>query len=283
VSYAVPIDGTTITGPTSPQVQVGPVRVVDPDYAPGWRVGFGTVTGPRSAFAITYTQFDRDTFDALSLPGAGAVVRSLVTHPNVLTAAGNGLDTAALLQTQFQLLDLDFKGLWRQGPQGELAWLVGVRYANLEQHLAVGFAPATGFEEVLAESEFDGGGLKFGLEGVRRGLTHQFFAYGKSAASFVAGDFRSRYEFNTPALARDTDTSWKVGRVVSILDLEAGVGWTNFTGNLRFSTGYMFSAWYNTVRVNEYINAVQQNNFVDPNVSGLITFDGLTAKIELLW
>jgi hypothetical protein len=283
VSYAVPINGATIVGPTSPQVQLGAVRVADPDYAPGWRVGMGAVLSPRSAFAVTYTQFDRDTFDSLSLPGTGAVVRSLVTHPNVLTAAGNGLDTAAVLQTQFQLFDADYKGLMNYGPQGELAYVVGVRYANLEQHFAAGFAPATGFEEVLAESEFDGGGLKFGLEGVRRGLTHQFFGYGKTAASFIAGEFRSRYQFNTPALAADTDTSWKVGRVMTILDLEAGVGWQNFTGNLRFSTGYMFSAWYNTVKVNDWINAVQNNNFVDPSVSGVVTFDGFTAKMEFLW
>lgn len=283
VSYAVPINGATIVGPTSPQVPLGAVRVADPDYAPGWRVGFGTVMSPTTSFGITYTQFDRNTFDTVSLPGTGAVIRSLVTHPNPLTATGNGLDAAAIHQTQFQLLDMDFKGLLNYSPEGELAYLVGVRYANLEQHFAAGFAPATGFEEVLAESEFDGGGLKFGLEGARRGVTHQFFGYGKSAVSFVAGDFRSRYQFNTPTLAADPDTSWKVGRVVSILDLEAGIGWQNFTGNLRFSTGYMFSAWYNTVKVNEYINAVQQNNYVDPDVSGMITFDGVTAKIELLW
>lgn len=283
VAYAVPINGATIVGPNSPQVQLGAVRVADPDYAPGWRIGMGAVVSPRSAFAVTYTQFDRDTFDSLTLPGTGAVVRSLVTHPNVLTAAGNGLDTAAILQTQFQLLDADFKGLWRNGPEGELAYVVGVRYANLEQHFSGGFAPATGFEEVLAESEFDGGGLKFGLEGMRRGLTHQFFAYGKSAASFVAGEFRTRYQYNTPTLAADTDTSWKAGRLMTILDLEAGIGWQNFTGNLRFSTGYMFSAWYNAVRVNDWINNVQQNNFVDPNMSGVVTFDGFTAKMELLW
>ena len=70
-----------------------------------------------------------------------------------------------------------------------------------------------------------------------------------------------------------------------MLDLETGLGWQNFTGNLRFSMGYMFSAWYNVVRVNEYINAVQTNNFADPsdNFNGLISFDGLTSKIELLW
>ena len=77
--------------------------------------------------------------------------------------------------------------------------------------------------------------------------------------------FRTRYQFNSPTVATNTDTSFEVGRVVTMLDLETGLGWQNFTGNLRFSMGYMFSAWYNTVRVNEFINAVQTNNFVDPS------------------
>ena len=82
-----------------------------------------------------------------------------------------------------------------------------------------------------------------------------------------------------------TNTNWEADRIVTILDLEAGIGWHNFTDNLRLSVGYMVSQWFNTVKVNEWINAVQQNNFVDPsdNFKGMIAFDGLTAKIELLW
>jgi Legionella pneumophila major outer membrane protein precursor len=285
VAYAVPINGTVITGPTSTQVQIGAVRVADPDYAPGFRVGFGAVISPRSAMSISYTQFDRDTFDTVSLPGTGGVIRSLVTHPNPLVAAGNGLDAAAILQTEFELIDADYKGLIAYDADYEVAFVIGARYANLEQHFAAGFAPASGFEEVLVESEFDGGGLKLGLEGMRRSVTSQFFVYGKGATSFVAGDFRTRYQFNSPTTAIDPDTSFKVGRIVTMLDLETGIGWQNFTGNLRFSTGYMFTAWYNTVRVNELISAVQQNNFVGLSNTdrGLTTFDGVTAKIELLW
>jgi hypothetical protein len=258
--------------------------VADPDYAPGFRAGFGAVLSPRSAFAVTYTQFDRDTFDATSLPGTGSVLQSLVSSPNAIVAGGNGLDTAATLQTQFQLLDVDFKGLFIYTPLTQVAYVVGARYANLEQHFAAGFAPRTGFQQVLAESEFDGGGLKLGLEGLRFHTTSQFFLYGKGYTSLIAGTFRARYQFND-AGTNVTDTSFKVGRLVTMIDLEAGVGWQNYTGNLRFSTGYMFSSWYNVLKVNEFINSVQQNNFVDPstNYCGLMTFDGLTAKVELLW
>jgi hypothetical protein len=234
---------------------------------------------------VTYTQFDKDTFDTVSLPGTGSVIRSLVSHPNPVTAAGNGLDAAALHQTQLHIIDGDYKGLGYFSDEWQIAYIVGARFTNLEQHFAAGFAPATGFEEVLAEVEFDGAGLKLGLDGMRFHPTSQFFFYGKGSTSFVAGTFRAAYQNLRPAQFTDTLATFDVGRVVTILDVETGLGWQNFTGNLRFSMGYLYSAWYNTVRVNEFIHTVQTNNFADPsdNYRGLFTFDGLTAKVELLW
>jgi len=47
----------------------------------------------------------------------------------------------------------------------------------------------------------------------------------------------------------------------------------------------MVSAWYNTVRVNDFINSVQTANFVVPasDLRSLVTFDGLTARVDVLW
>jgi len=282
VAYAVPVSAAAAAGGTL--VQTGPVRVADPDYAPGWRVGGGIFMSPRSAMQVTYTQFDRDTFDSGSLPGTGSVFRSLVTNPNPITAAGNGLDTAATLRTRFQILDVDYKSLFYYTPLAQAAWVVGARYAQLSQQFAAGFAPATGFQEVLAHSNFDGGGLKFGLEGMRFHSTTQFFVYGRGYTSLIGGTFRSAYQVNDNGITT-TDTSFKTGRLVTMLDLETGLGWQNFTGNLRFSMGYMFNAWFNTVRVNEVINSVQTNNFADPstNFRGTTSFDGLVSRIEFLW
>lgn len=285
VAYAVPVNSAAAAGGTL--VQSGLTRVTDQDYAPSFRAGFGFLLSPRSAIAVTYTQFDRDTFDSLSLPGNGSVIRSLVTNPNPITATGDGLDTAATMRTQLELLDIDYRGLLVYNPEWQINYVVGARWGNLEQHFAAGFAPATGFEQVLAESEFDGGGTKLGLESIRFHPTTQFFCYGKGYASFLAGTFRTRYEFDSPSQINTNPTisGFNVGRVVTMLDMEAGVGWQSFTGNLRFSAGYMFSSWFNTVRVNEFINSVQTNNFADPsaNFRGVTTFDGLTTKVELLW
>ena len=281
VAYAVPIAGASI-----PDIaQVGPISRADPDYSPGFRFGIGRSLGACNAFVMTYTQLDSNTFDAVSLPGNGGVLRSLVSSPNPLLAGGNGLDAAATLETQFKLLDLDYKGFIADNNDYQLSYVLGMRYANLEQHFAAGFAPQAGFQEVRAESEFDGGGVRAGLEGQRFARTTQFFVYGKGYTSLVAGSFRTRYQTAGAGIATPVDTSHDIGRLVTMLDLEAGVGWQNFTGNLQFSMGYMFSTWYNTVKVNEWIHTVQQNNFVDPsdNYNGMISFDGLTAKIQVLW
>jgi hypothetical protein len=48
----------------------------------------------------------------------------------------------------------------------------------------------------------------------------------------------------------------------------------------------MYSGWYNVVKQNEFISAVQDNNFVSNGIStydSAITFDGLTARVEVRW
>jgi hypothetical protein len=285
VSYAVPVDNTLLPA----LVQLGPVARIDPDYSNGFRVGFGTILSEWSSLSVTYAQLDNDQFDNVSLSGLDdAVLQSLVSNPNRARMAGDEfLDAAATLQTRFKLLDVDYKGLFAYDTSYQVAWVFGARYGKLEQNLAVGFAAAT-FEEVLARDTFEGGGIKLGLEGQRYGTNNNFFLYGKGSTSWLAGTTRTSYILNDrDGLLVDniTNTAWTNARVVTMLDLEAGVGWKNFNDNLRLSFGYMFSTWFNTVRVNEWINAVQQNNFVDPsdNFNGRLSFDGLTARVELLW
>jgi hypothetical protein len=283
IAYAVPIDGNLVPG--GQQFQIGGVRVVDPDFAPGFRFGAGFTLGECSQIVMTYSQLDSTTQDAISLAGVGPVLRSLVGPvPPALNAAQDSLDARAALATQFKLFDVDYKGLFAYNCDYRLAYVVGARYANLEQHFTATYV-TNGFNNVRAESEFDGAGLKLGLEGERYSDRTNFFVYGKGAASFVGGQFRTRYEFNNQSDPLIVDTNWKAGRLVTILDLEVGLGWRNECDNLRLSLGYLYSSWFNTVKTNEWINTVQQNNFVDPsdNYRGMMTFDGVTAKVEVLW
>jgi hypothetical protein len=282
VAYAVPIDGN-ITDDPNLAFQQGEVQVVDPDYQPGFRVGFGFTMSPCSAIQVTYTQLDADTSDDLVIPGGvGPVARSLVSP--VIDAAVDTLDAQADLAIQFKLIDADYRGLLAYCDNYEVAYSVGARYAKLSQEFNALFE-VNGFETVATDVDFEGGGLKLGLDGMWFGRNRQWFAYGKGAGSFIGGEFRASYFGTNDADDALVDTSWKAGRLVTITDIEAGLGWQNCCGNLRLSAGYMYSMWFNVVRTNEWIDAVQANNFTDrsDNFKGMMTFDGFTARVELLW
>ena len=103
--------------------------------------------------------------------------------------------------------------------------------------------------------------------------------YGRGAASFVGGVFRSSYTQDDLLGTRVVDTAWTAGRLVTMLDLEVGVGWVSPADRFRCSVGYMVSGWYNVVKTDEWIGAVQRNNFV--GLGDTLSFDGLTARAEL--
>jgi hypothetical protein len=75
------------------------------------------------------------------------------------------------------------------------------------------------------------------------------------------------------------DTSWKAQRIVSILDLEAGVPYTCCNGCVNLSAGYAFSGWYNAVTTQDFISAVQTNNFDD--LTNILGFDGFVLRAEV--
>jgi len=284
VAYAVPIDGN-ITDPSDPAFQVGQVQVVDPNYQPGFRFGFGWTLDECSMVQVSYAQLDADANDTLVLPGGlgGPVARSLVSPLPVNTAV-DSLDAEAHSLVQFKLLDVDYKGLFAYCDDYRLAYVVGLRYAKLNQEFNALFT-TNGFDTVATDVEFEGAGLKLGLEGERYGRNRQWFVYGRGDVCFIGGESRASYFGTNNADATLVDTRWTAGRLATITDLEVGLGWQNCCGNFRLSAGYLYSMWFNVVRTNEWIDAVQQNNFTDrsDNFKGMMTFDGITARAEFLW
>jgi len=283
VAYAVPIDGN-ITDPSDPVFQVGEVAVVDPDYQPGFRFGFTRTCSECSLVAVTYSQLDADTNDDIIIAGGANVVARSLVSPLPITAAVDGLDAEAHLLVQFKQLDVDYKTLIAYCDDYRLAMVVGARFAKLNQEFDALFE-TQGFDTVETDVEFEGAGIKLGLEGERFTRKRNCFVYGKGSVSFLGGESRATYFGSNNADASIVDTSWEAGRMVTVTDIEAGLGWQNHCGNLRLSAGYAFSTWYNVVRTNEWINAVQKNNFADEsdNLFGFMSFDGITARVEVLW
>ena len=161
------------------------------------------------------------------------------------------------------------------------SYVLGVRYANLEQDFRSAFT-RVGTEQIDTDLSFDGGGLRLGLEGERRNC-RGFMVYGRSSASFVAGEFSARYFQGNESDPEIVNTTWSNARVVTILDLEAGVGWQSRNGRLRVNAGYMFSTWLNSIRTEDWIEAIQTNTdeILQTSLDHNVCFDGFTVRAEI--
>ena len=60
-----------------------------------------------------------------------------------------------------------------------------------------------------------------------------FSVYANGYASFLAGQFRARYFQGQAFDPSVVDAEWEAGRLVPILDFEAGVGWTGMNGKVQ--------------------------------------------------
>ena len=282
VAYAVAIDGAIVPPPVPP-IQVGPIAVADPDFSPGFRIGGVRAMDDCTSISLTYSRFQSSSTDSVTTT-APLVLRSQVFHPSTANAGSDFLDAFANLDITFDLVDADYRAVWAAGDLWAVNYLVGARYAGLKQEFT-GVYSGTGTTDTLVSNmNFDGGGFRVGLDGERHSCNSGLMVYGKSSASFVAGEFRGRYTQGSDVDPIIVDTTWKAGRLVSILDLELGAGWQSECGRWRLTTGYMVSTWLNTIPQNQWIQAVQTNNFASlTNSVNPITFDGVTARLDYRW
>jgi hypothetical protein len=282
VAYGVEADGEVLDD-VGLINQIAPVQVVDQDYQPGFRAGGSWVLDECSMVQVTYSQLDSNESDSYNVNNTGDSVFVSLVEPLSVNAVSDDLQGFADQTIQFKMIDADYKGLIAYCNDYRVAYIAGVRYAELEQDFNAIFE-VNGVSGAFSHIDFYGAGLRLGLEGERFCRNPQLFVYGRGVMNLLGGEFKADYVAGDQGQGI-VDTSWEAARLVTIADLELGVGWQNYCGNLRLSAGYMYSMWYNVVKTQEWINAVQRNNFVDPsdNFNGFMSFDGLTAKIEYLW
>ena len=275
VPWAGAIDGAIQQGAVP--VQVSRLANADIDFDSGFRFGIGRALDECASAGVSYTFFESHSNDSLATDDP-YVLRSLVAHPGTLSAAADYLRGTASNDVDFQLIDADYRHVFRSNCYGSMNWLVGARYAQIEQDFNARFIN-NGVEDVLTETRFYGAGLRLGLEGERHSLRRGWLLYGRSTANFVAGDFRARYQQRQSFDVIEVNASWKASRVVPILDLELGGGWTSRDGRCMFTVGYMVSAWFNVVDADTFIRGVQANNFSD--MDDTVVFDGLVGRAEI--
>jgi hypothetical protein len=281
LEYAVPINGP-IT-PNSVPIQVGRTASLNPQIEPGFRIGGGIDFDCCSNISCTFTHYENSVDDAISTD-APFVIRSMVVHPSSADAAYDWLSATAHEYIRFNIADIDYRHDFYCNERSSLTYLVGLRYANLKQDFASEFQPIIQ-ENVDTNVDFDGGGFRLGIEGVRYSACRNVFVYGKASASFLGGEFRADYlqsSANNPLVA---ETNWKEARLVSILECEVGAGWVSPNGHVRLSAGYMVNGWLNVVKTPEFIAAVQANQYHGPDkIDGnALVFDGLVSRVEFRW
>jgi len=286
VSYAVPTDGAVVAPPNVP-IQFGNLGVVDPDYSPGFRVGRSFCLDECTSLVATYTFFESDTFNEITidpgLPGPLAL-HSLVEHPGTNTAGGNHLFASARLDIDFQFADIDYRTIWWIGDRSVVNWMIGARFAQLEQEFRSQFGDPDPLQDVITGVRFEGGGLRLGIDGERHHPCRGVLIYGRSVLNLIAGEVDASYsQFEEGIDPEIVQARWKAGRVVPIWELELGAGWQSPCGHFRLTGGYMFNMWFNTLSTTSWIRSVQQNSFAgqaDAMSYDTLTFDGLNVRAE---
>jgi hypothetical protein len=283
VAHAQQQNGTGGAG----TVPFGAIGVTDLHYEPGVRVGGDWALSRCTSLGATYTYFESNAasrIDAPVIPGGGGAVGSLVHHPGVgLTSSAGPVDGRSVLD--FQLADVDYRALLLNDKCYWLNGTLGARWGHLEQEFGQtgNFSgSSTGVIVTQADVNFDGGGVKFGVDGGRALGTRGFSIYARAGVSPLVGEFRSSYHMRNDtvgvALAQ---ANWNDDRFVTLLDYEVGFAWTGQRRRWRFATGYTASFWYNALTTPEFIGAVQTGDYTD--ASDTISFDGVTARIERMW
>lgn len=258
----------------------GPVGRAAINGGPGFRVGMRWAWDDCTSLEASYTWFESDTTSGINASGANVLDFS-VGHPSVATSGATSLSATAAYDIAFRIVDVDYRHLLWGDQDAAIDYTVGVRYGRLTQDFRAQQAifAGAGLTTVDTNIGFDGGGIHFGLDGIKRRAGTGWLLYAKADASFLAGEFRADFrqanQFGGAAVIGNDLVDY---RVVTMLETELGVGWESAGGRWRVTAGYTFSAWLNTLTTTSYIAGVQAGSFGD--LDETLTFDGLTTRIE---
>jgi hypothetical protein len=268
MAYAIQQNG--VGGPGT--VPAGRVGVVDQGFTPAFRAGFAKRLTDCASIGASYSNFHSHGYDAIEAPAL---------HPNSTNAGSTSSLVEADYDIDFQLIDIDYRRILDGGERGAVNFVVGARYGKMQQDFRTigNFAPPVGTILNTTTIQYEGVGLRTGLDGERRIGCSRLSAYGKGFINVLFGTFNTSYtQLDTTTTIVQTESNWQDGRAVPVLEYELGVSWTSRRGHLRFSTGYYTAFWFNAITTPQYVQAVQNADFVD--LGDTISFTGLVSRCE---
>ena len=272
---------TNVNGNILSATPLTPTRSFDPDHQPGFRVGLAYALDCESSITANYTFFESDTDDSVNVQGGAGFLRPEIVLPNTLNVFSDAFAANGNYRIDFQLADVNFKGLVYRSHRSYLNAELGFRYANLDQDLVANYDTVGETFEVLSEIDFDGYGPRIGFDAARSFGRRGLMGYTNGSASFLAGEFTSNHrQTNLTTTVTQGSAGFDDDRIVPQLDYEVGLGWTSCSGHVVLKAGYYVSAWFNSVTTPGFIRPTQANNTYD-SVDDTLTFDGLTASAEV--
>jgi hypothetical protein len=268
------------TGPLPTDSPTGPTGRVGFDADLGFRVGFSIPMSDCSSIVASYTWFETDTQDRITAIAPNVLVFQ-PGDPSIPNVGTTSIESSANYYIRFQQFDVDYRALLYGTCDSAVNYFAGVRYANLNQNfraqqdIGVPFGLAT----VNTEIDFDGFGIGFGLDGIRRSEYSGLLVYGKASSSFVGGEFKADYrevsQFGPNSIIANSLVDF---RVMTILQTELGVGWQSCCGRIRATAGYQVAGWFNALTTGTYILGVQNREFSE--LFEAISFDGFVGRLE---
>ena len=274
--YATPTTGFG-TGATP----IGDMGIVDPGYEPGMRFGVSRSLGEWGEVEATYTRFESNAIDAISTSANnGTYIQSNVTHPAVNAGSGNPTAATAGYDIDFDLVDVDVKRSAGDMSGFAAKWLAGVRYGHLNQDFNSALVNV-GNTTVSTDVEFEGVGLRLGLEGERQNCSG-ILIYGRGIVNMMFGEFKGSY-LQQDFAGVTAMTTYTDDRIVPVGELELGVGWTSPSGRITVRCGYYVAGWFNSLTTPGFIRAVQTGNFSSSadELNDTLMFDGLVVRTGL--
>jgi len=274
VVYATPVDGTLATS-----VPVANQELAGLDYSSGFRVGAAWAIDCSSSFTASYMWMQAASREGVELPGVGTFLRADTVHPNTVNVAADSLTANTNYLINLHTADLNYKAILTHSDTSVLNYLVGVKYARLDQEFEAIYS-ITGTTKVDSDVLFDGTGPRFGLEHERLLGCHGFMVFTRANVNFLAGSMIADYNQTNVFAGTQADTGLTETRIVTVPELELGAGWQSSCGRFRLTAGYYMAAWFNMMTTTEYLSTVRTTpNTFEPETKTL-TLDGLTARAE---
>lgn len=268
------------TGPLPTDSPTGPTGRVGFDTAPGYRLGANWCLSDCTSLQVGFTWFEDGTNDTITAtPGNVLIFQPGV--PSIPNVGATSNQASARYDIGFRQLDIDYRSLLWGNCDSAINYFAGLRYANMEQRLTAeeNIGVPVGLTTVRTDIDFDGFGIGFGLDGMRRSAYTGLLIYAKGSSSFVAGEYKADYQqttqFGPNSIVGNSLVDY---RVVTILQSELGIGWQSGCGTFRVLTGYQFNGWFNSLTTGTYIGGVQTRQF--DQLFETVSFDGFVGRLE---